>query len=66
MLERGWRQRAEAAERALQQAHEDMADIKADIARQHVMSQVGWLVGHAQACWACARAPHKRASADHS
>lgn len=39
--ERTWRQRAEAAEAALEQAKQDMADIKADMMRQHAMLQVG-------------------------
>jgi len=39
-LERGWRERAEVAEAALEQAKADMADIKADMARQHTTLQV--------------------------
>lgn len=39
-LEHRWRERAEAAEAALEQSRLDMADIKADMARQHATLQV--------------------------
>jgi hypothetical protein len=39
-LEKGWRQRAEMAEAALEQARIDTADIRADMARQHNSTQV--------------------------
>lgn len=39
-LEHKWRERAEAAEAAVEQARTDMADIKADMARQHTSLQV--------------------------
>lgn len=39
-LEHRWRERAEAAEAALEQSRLDMADIKADMARQHTALQV--------------------------
>lgn len=38
--ERSWRERAELAEAALEQARTDTADIKADLARQHNTTQV--------------------------
>eukprot|EP00775_Hariotina_reticulata_P009268 gene9268-9433_t len=38
-LERSWRERAELAEAALEQARVDIADIKADILRQHNTTQ---------------------------
>jgi hypothetical protein len=39
-LEKSWRQRAEMAESALEQARIDTADIRADMARQHNSTQV--------------------------
>jgi hypothetical protein len=41
-LEKSWRQRAEMAEAALEQARIDTADIRADMARQHNSTQVCW------------------------
>lgn len=39
-MEHRWHERAEAAEAALEQAHADMADIRADMARQYATLQV--------------------------
>jgi hypothetical protein len=45
-LEKGWRQRAEMAEAALEQARIDTADIRADMARQHNSTQVRLAAAH--------------------
>jgi hypothetical protein len=49
-LEHKWRERAEAAEAAVEQARTDMADIKADMARQHTSLQV---TGGTSTCQHC-------------